>query len=63
VDGVTDAEARQMRDALHAIRAKLERMRLESAASMTRLAETRLAADQSAAARDEQRTHAVEPPA
>ena len=49
-------ESRQMRDALAAIRAKLARMRLESDASMMRLAETRQAADENAAARDGQRT-------
>ena len=46
-----------MRDALTAIRARLARMRLESAASMTKLSETRRTADANAAARDEQRTH------
>jgi hypothetical protein len=52
VDDVPDSvESRQMRDALHAIRAKLARMRLESEASLTRLSETRKAAD----ARDEER--------
>jgi hypothetical protein len=46
-----------MRDALAAIRARLARMRLESDASMMRLAETRQEADKNAAARDEHRTH------
>jgi hypothetical protein len=57
VERVSDSkESRQMRDALLAIRKKLARMRLESDEAMTRLAETRRAADVNAAARDEQRT-------
>jgi hypothetical protein len=50
-----DLDSQRMTDALTAIRTKLARMRLESQASMLRLAETRAAADMSAAARDEQR--------
>jgi hypothetical protein len=51
-----------MGDALAAIRAKLAKMRLESEASLLRLAETRQAADMSAAARDEQRTQVGDTP-
>jgi hypothetical protein len=52
VERVPDSpESNQMRDALSAIRERLARMRLESAASLTRLSETRQAAD----ARDEER--------
>jgi len=50
-------DSTQMREALTAIREKLAKMRLESNAQMTRLSQTRQAADDSAAARDEQRAH------
>jgi hypothetical protein len=51
-----------MSDALAAIRAKLAKMRLESEASLLRLAETRHAADVSAAQRDEQRAQVGDSP-
>jgi hypothetical protein len=53
VSRVTESpESKQMRAALVAIRAKLERMRLEGQDSMQRLAATRRQADVSAKARD-----------